>query len=111
MRSLVFGLWLEPAIDKSSLAPALKRRDWEAFARGYNGQAYKRHGYHTKIAAAYARYAESTENSQLEPTAAGNIRPSVAIPGKAPTPNRTGIAAWMRLIGTIVGLVGSVLRR
>jgi hypothetical protein len=98
-------------IDKSGLAHALKRRDWEAFARSYNGPAYKRHGYHTKIAAAYARYAKAAEDGDLGPRAAGNVRPSIAIPGKAPAPNRNGIAAWMRLIGTIVGLVGSVLRR
>lgn len=43
-------------IEKAGLAGALRKREWEAFARGYNGPAYKRHGYHTKIAAAYARY-------------------------------------------------------
>ena len=30
-------------------------RDWEAFARGYNGPGFERHGYDRKIAAAYAR--------------------------------------------------------
>ena len=42
-------------IDKAGLAPAIRRRDWEAFARGYNGPGFKRHGYDDKIAAAYAK--------------------------------------------------------
>jgi hypothetical protein len=49
-------------IDKAGLAAAVRRRDWEAFARGYNGPQYRRHGYHRKIAAAYHRFrAESGE--------------------------------------------------
>jgi len=44
-------------IDKAGLTDAIRRHDWAAFARGYNGPDYKRHGYDRKIAAAYARYA------------------------------------------------------
>lgn len=32
-------------IDRAGLAAAIRRRDWAAFARGYNGPGYKRHGY------------------------------------------------------------------
>lgn len=35
----------------------LVRRDWSGFARGYNGAGYAAHGYHTKLAAAYAKWA------------------------------------------------------
>jgi peptidoglycan hydrolase-like protein with peptidoglycan-binding domain len=42
-------------IDKAGLAVEIRRGDWSAFARGYNGPDYKRHGYHRKIAAAYRR--------------------------------------------------------
>lgn len=45
-------------IDKAGLTDAIRRRDWAAFARGYNGPNYKRQGYDRKIAAAYARYAD-----------------------------------------------------
>jgi len=49
-------------IEKAGLAAAVRRRDWEAFARGYNGPQYRRYGYHRKIAAAYHRFrAESGE--------------------------------------------------
>ena len=35
----------------------LKKKNWEAFAKAYNGSGYKRNRYHTKLAAAYKRYA------------------------------------------------------
>ena len=41
----------------AGLAPALAAQDWPAFARGYNGPAYARFAYDTKIAAAYAKFA------------------------------------------------------
>ena len=46
-------------IDKAGLREALRARDWATFARGYNGPDYARHGYHTKIAAAYRRYSDA----------------------------------------------------
>ncbi|HEU4901189.1 MAG TPA: N-acetylmuramidase family protein [Flavisolibacter sp.] len=39
------------------LADELKRKDWTAFARAYNGASYAVHGYHRKLAAAYDKYA------------------------------------------------------
>ena len=36
---------------------ALRERDWSEFARLYNGPAYAEHGYHTRMATAYAREA------------------------------------------------------
>lgn len=43
-------------ITNSGLLPALKAKNWTAFARGYNGPGYAAHGYHTRLANAYARY-------------------------------------------------------
>lgn len=37
----------------AGLVPALRRKDWAAFARGYNGTAYKANRYDTRLAAAY----------------------------------------------------------
>ncbi|SMH42250.1 N-acetylmuramidase domain-containing protein [Mesorhizobium australicum] len=48
---------MERYIDKAGLSKAVSRRDWPAFARGYNGPDYKRHGYDTKLASAYRRHA------------------------------------------------------
>ncbi|WP_128254448.1 N-acetylmuramidase family protein [Falsirhodobacter deserti] len=44
-------------IRSEGLDDELRRHDWSAFARGYNGAGYARHGYHTRLAAAYAKWA------------------------------------------------------
>lgn len=44
-------------INKSGLSDALRKRDWTAFAKGYNGPGFAANAYHTKLAAAYRRYA------------------------------------------------------
>jgi len=43
-------------IKNSQLTLALQRRNWSAFARGYNGEDYKRNEYDTRLAAAHAKY-------------------------------------------------------
>lgn len=43
-------------IRNTGMLPALKAKNWSAFARKYNGASYARRGYHTKMAAAYAKY-------------------------------------------------------
>lgn len=43
-------------IEVNDLADDLRRRDWSAFARGYNGPAYAKYGYHIKLAKAYTKY-------------------------------------------------------
>ncbi len=43
-------------IEKAGLAEALTARNWNAFARGYNGPDYRRYRYHTRIATAYQSY-------------------------------------------------------
>ena len=43
-------------ITTTGLLPALKRKNWAAFARGYNGPSYAARGYHTRLAAAYKKY-------------------------------------------------------
>ncbi|MFA7604050.1 MAG: N-acetylmuramidase domain-containing protein [Novosphingobium sp.] len=62
-------------IDVNGLGGALKRRDWAAFARGYNGPAFARHGYHTRLKAAYERYIKRLgAEPTLAPSAAGMLR-------------------------------------
>lgn len=48
-------------IDKFGLADELQRLDFTAFARGYNGPAYAKNAYDTKMAAAYKRWAKRLE--------------------------------------------------
>lgn len=54
-------------IEKAGLAGAIRRRDWAAFARGYNGPDYRRHGYDRKIASAYVRYSGEIAVASLAP--------------------------------------------
>jgi hypothetical protein len=42
-------------VEGRGLAPALRRGDWAAFAKGYNGTAYRVNRYDERLAAAYAR--------------------------------------------------------
>lgn len=43
-------------LKSTGLDKHLKTKNWRAFARGYNGASYARRGYHTRLAAAYARH-------------------------------------------------------
>lgn len=43
-------------IKNSGLADHLRRHRWASFARGYNGKGYSKHGYHTKLEAAYKKW-------------------------------------------------------
>ncbi|MCO5059658.1 MAG: N-acetylmuramidase domain-containing protein [Rhizobiaceae bacterium] len=62
-------------IEVNGLTGALKRRDWAAFARGYNGPAFAKHGYHTKLKAAYERYIKRLRAAPAAaPSAAGMLR-------------------------------------
>ena len=46
-------------ITKSGMLPALKTKNWAAFARKYNGAGYARKGYHKRMAKAYAKYSKN----------------------------------------------------
>ena len=43
-------------IKGNNLAGALRRHSWASFARGYNGQDFKRNEYDTRLAAAHAKF-------------------------------------------------------
>ncbi|MGU3417633.1 N-acetylmuramidase family protein [Methylobacterium sp. D54C] len=45
-------------IKANRLDDELRTHNWAAFARGYNGPSYAQHGYHTKLAAAFAKWAK-----------------------------------------------------
>jgi hypothetical protein len=97
------------------LAEAVRGRDWEAFARGYNGPQYRRYGYHRKLAAAYHRFrAESEEplpekrNTALR-IAKGPVRkalPATAIPTKTQAVRPAKPRLWSRLAQTFSSFLG-----
>lgn len=45
-------------IKANRLDDELRSHNWAAFARGYNGPKYAENGYHTKLAASFARWAK-----------------------------------------------------
>lgn len=57
-------------IQANHLDDELRARNWAGFARGYNGAAYAKHGYHTKLAAAYAKWAKIPDTPWSPPSEA-----------------------------------------
>ncbi len=50
-------------IQNAGMLEALKKKDWAAFSRKYNGPAYAKRGYHTRMAKEYANF-KSKEKSK-----------------------------------------------
>ncbi|MBB3996858.1 N-acetylmuramidase family protein [Aureimonas pseudogalii] len=61
---------------------ALRAHDWARFARGYNGPQYAKHGYHTRLAAAYARWSR-IRDTPWSPVIEGE---AVRVPVPTPRP-------------------------
>ena len=82
-------------VKANHLDDELRAHNWAAFARGYNGASYAQHGYHTKLAAAYAKWAKIT-GTPWSPTQDAVGKPSpippveVAPPVFAPAPRNSG---------------------
>lgn len=54
-------------IQSRKLTKALQEKDWEAFAKGYNGTGYKKNEYDTKLAKAYAKHSAPPAGSKPKP--------------------------------------------
>ncbi len=66
------GLMMRFLAANNLLAP-LRERDFEAFARRYNGPGYARNGYHTKLAAAFRRHKTSGSESAAVKAPSGGV--------------------------------------
>lgn len=75
----------------------LRNHDWRGFARGYNGAGYAKHGYHTKLARAYAKWSKIKDTPIKM-----DRRPPAVIPEplKTPTPQ----SPWVALVNFLKGL-------
>ncbi|MDE6291189.1 MAG: N-acetylmuramidase family protein, partial [Muribaculaceae bacterium] len=51
-------------IRNSGMLEALQKKDWATFARKYNGPAYAKRGYHTRMAKEYANYKSQASESK-----------------------------------------------
>lgn len=67
-------------ITSNKLDDALRRHDWAAFARGYNGVAYRKNAYDTKLAEAYLKW------SRIKDTPVDKPEVIVAPPTTGPQP-------------------------
>lgn len=54
-------------ITNAGMLNDLKNRNWAAFSRKYNGPSYARRGYHTRMAAAYAKYKKEVSDKKEVP--------------------------------------------
>jgi hypothetical protein len=52
-------------VKTNKLDDELRRLDWRGFARGYNGPAYEKNNYHTKMAQAYKKYKNMTPQDDI----------------------------------------------
>ena len=50
-------------IRNSGMLDALRKKDWAAFARKYNGPSYAKRGYHTRMAKEYANYKNESKKT------------------------------------------------
>lgn len=69
----------------NSLQGYLRARKWASFARGYNGTAYKKNAYDTKLAEAYA--ARPAGERRVPPPATVDALLAAFSPDYRPTPN------------------------
>ena len=67
----------------NALHRALKVRDWEAFAKGYNGSGYRKNAYHTKLKAAYDKR-PAAEKVTPPPTTAAELEMLAGVLPKRP---------------------------
>jgi|SRR5215207_9653841 len=77
-------------IRANGLADELKRHDWAGFARGYNGAGYAKHGYHTKLAAAFRKWQGIPDT----PLTGAKPRATPARPAPQPLPSRPAPAGF-----------------
>lgn len=96
----------------NDLQLALRRLDWTAFARGYNGSGYAKNGYHTKLAAAYAKRPAS-ERVTPPPSSMDHLNSLIATTSAKPSPSPEPAPQPQPDDGPVVGqkpTIWSVLR-
>lgn len=109
-------------IASSHLDDELRAHDWSGFARGYNGSGFERHGYHTKLAAAFAKWQKikdtpfSIDRDALPPGV--DNEPPVGVLGddwrpaatKVPKPaQRTKNGGWRSSVAALLRQIANML--
>ncbi|MBL8578075.1 MAG: DUF3380 domain-containing protein [Mesorhizobium sp.] len=103
-------------IDKAGLGGVLKSKDWAAFARGYNGPAFRKNAYDTKMAAAYKRWKAGTATVKPSPDSSVTMLQTrlvahgfkVAVDGIRGAKTDAALKAFQKAKGLVVdGIAGS----
>lgn len=98
-------------ITDMKLWPALKARDWAAFARRYNGAGYRANRYDTRMAAAYKRWAaklacgiSKAEPAKVPPVAKDAGKVVVPAGGAAEAARQAGLSpsAILAVVAVVV---------
>lgn len=55
-------------IKADHLDDELRAHNWAGFTRGYNGSSYAKHGYHTKLAAAFTKWSKIKDTPSSPPS-------------------------------------------
>ncbi|MDE6741184.1 MAG: N-acetylmuramidase family protein [Muribaculaceae bacterium] len=72
-------------IRNSGMLESLQKKDWAAFARKYNGPAYAKRGYHTRMAKEYANYKSNSQRTTGEAKADAKETPKVKPEAEQPS--------------------------
>lgn len=90
-------------LKEKSLDDDLREHRWEALARGYNGAAYAKHGYHTRLKKAYEKWAKIRDTPWKND---GSVVGAVVAGGAtAAAATSSGLGVWPIVLLTIGGLV------
>ncbi len=73
-------------ITHAGLDDNLRRHDWRGFAKGYNGTGYAKNAYHTKLAAAYRRWASIPDTEWKRVEAIRTTQSDLNVPDHIETP-------------------------
>lgn len=100
----------------NNLQRHLRDLNWAKFAEGYNGSGYAKHGYHTKLKAAYQARPNSEKltpkvPSEAEIRAIYEIAVPEPAPRPAPTPKPTPAAPKQGFWAALITALASAFRR
>ena len=79
-------------IKTNHLDDDLRRHDWDGFAKGYNGSAYKKHGYQIKLAKAFAKWQAIPDTDWKRRIAVQTTRAAPDDQPKEVPPSQVGIS-------------------
>ncbi|WP_246683437.1 N-acetylmuramidase family protein [Mesorhizobium sp. B2-1-3A] len=107
-------LQLEAAVNfiqANHLDGALRSHDWAAFAKGYNGAAYKKNGYDTKLADAFRKWSRIKDTPWPPAAPPAPVQPSPApatpaAPSASPEPPVTAPKTGKGIIAGIIAALG-----